>query len=523
MCQRIAAMGLTLLRLDAQGKARILEGSSDPIRLLVKSGRFALSVRKHWAQLCAGDSPLVTLWPGCYLVPCRGPRGTRSNSPFSVLYPVLILGEELLTGEPFADPHTTRRLASSLIRRDEAIRLATTLTWMAEDNQHLERIDSEVNGLSSELAETYEELSLLYKLSTHLTVTQQPARIVAETLDELQQVVGLSWICLALVPQEDRLADMHRWMFVAGIDDRLTDRAKQAADELNQRYAESNTPIIIEDTRATGLTATSQLGINALIVPMHIEGKLIGTLFGGDRLDGQPISSVDTKLCDALSHSLAIFLENHMLYEDAQSMFLGVLHALTRAIDAKDSYTHGHSERVALVARMLAEQIGLDGHTCERIYLAGLVHDVGKIGVPEAVLSKPGRLTDDEFGLIKMHPRIGADILRDIRQMSDLIPGVLYHHERFDGRGYPSRLAGENIPLFGRIIGLADAFDAMSSHRTYRRAMKLPDVLAEMQRCAGSQFDPQLIEPFLKLDLSSFEAQLLEHEHLHTGNSIKAA
>jgi len=191
---------------------------------------------------------------------------------------------------------------------------------------------------------------------------------------------------------------------------------------------------------------------------------------------------------------------------------MGTLHALTNSIDAKDSYTHGHSERVALMSRLLAQAAGLDPHVVERVYIAGLIHDVGKIGVPEAVLCKPGHLTQEEFDMIKLHPEIGSKILQDIRQMQDLVPGVLYHHERWDGRGYPHNLRGKEIPLFGRVIGLADAFDAMSSNRTYRQALDHKQVINEIKRCAGSQFDPELAQIFVNLDFTPFYELIQKHQ-----------
>src|SRR5690606_26088192 len=157
---------------------------------------------------------------------------------------------------------------------------------------------------------------------------------------------------------------------------------------------------------------------------------------------------------------------------------------------AKDRYTCGHSERVAMLARRIAQAAGLSGPQAERVHICGLLHDVGKIGVPEAVLCKPGRLNDEEFALITQHPAIGHRILKDIPMLEDVLPGVLHHHERFDGRGYPSGLAGQQIPLIARIIALADTFDAMSSTRSYRPAMPRERVLAEITREAGSQLDP---------------------------------
>jgi HD-GYP domain-containing protein (c-di-GMP phosphodiesterase class II) len=262
-----------------------------------------------------------------------------------------------------------------------------------------------------------------------------------------------------------------------------------------------------------GIDGLERIAHSLLITPLHVEGKPLGLLYGADKINpGSGLSTVDSKLCASLGSSLSIYLKNVLLYADMHSMFIGTLHALSTTIDAKDSYTHGHSERVALVSRQLAEAAGLDAQTIERIYLSGLVHDVGKIGVPEAVLTKPGRLTSEEYDLVKKHPEIGAKILEGIRQMKDLIPGVLYHHESWDGSGYPHGLAGRDIPLFGRIIGLADAFDAMSSDRTYRHAMPMHEVLDEIRRCSGRQFDPDLADVFVRLDFGPF-LDMIERHH----------
>jgi len=144
--------------------------------------------------------------------------------------------------------------------------------------------------------------------------------------------------------------------------------------------------------------------------------------------------------------------------------------------------------------------------------MAGLLHDVGKIGVPESVLQKTGRLTPEEFDQMKKHPQIGARILQDIKQIADIIPGVLSHHERYDGKGYPFGLAGENIPHMGRIICLADCFDAMTSNRTYRKALPLEVALTEIRRCAGTQFDPALTEAFLRIPLDEFRSLIRDHQ-----------
>ncbi|MCM1102371.1 MAG: HD domain-containing protein [Clostridium sp.] len=172
---------------------------------------------------------------------------------------------------------------------------------------------------------------------------------------------------------------------------------------------------------------------------------------------------------------------------------------IVNTIDAKDEYTKGHSQRVSEYAAALAAELGMREEDVERIRYIALLHDIGKIGVPDAILNKPGRLDDTEFALMKQHTVMGGDILKDISSMEDLDVGAKYHHERYDGNGYPEGLKGEEIPLVARIIGIADAYDAMTSHRIYRKRLSDEAVQREIKRCAGTQFDPGMAEAFLRL------------------------
>jgi HD-GYP domain-containing protein (c-di-GMP phosphodiesterase class II) len=191
---------------------------------------------------------------------------------------------------------------------------------------------------------------------------------------------------------------------------------------------------------------------------------------------------------------------------------MGLLHSLVSAVDAKDAYTCGHSERVALLSRFVAQEAQLPEAMVERIYTAGLLHDVGKIGVPELVLQKPGRLTPTEYDQIKRHPEMGARILADVKQLRDILPAVMHHHERYDGKGYPTGLAGKDIPMIARLICLADCFDAMTSSRTYRRALPLEVALTEIRRCAGTQFDPELTDVFLSVGVERIREVIADHK-----------
>jgi len=256
------------------------------------------------------------------------------------------------------------------------------------------------------------------------------------------------------------------------------------------------------------LTPASQ----TLAQPLLRDGRVIGALIAGNKTGPDAaISSYDTQLIHAAGGFVNAFLENSALYLEQKQLFLGTIQAVTASIDAKDHYTRGHSERVSHLSERLARAMGLADRDVEWVRISGLVHDVGKIGVPEVVLTKPGRLTDEEFSAIKRHPEIGHNILRAVAPLGPALPGVLSHHERWDGKGYPNGLSGDGIPLIARIIGLADTFDAMSSNRSYRSALTREKVLAEITRCAGSQFDPKLAPLFVSLDFSGFDALIAKH------------
>ena len=191
---------------------------------------------------------------------------------------------------------------------------------------------------------------------------------------------------------------------------------------------------------------------------------------------------------------------------------LDVVQTLAEAIDAKDKYTNGHSGRVAAYAREIAKRAGYSEKEQRDIYMMGLLHDVGKIGVPDAVINKPEKLTDEEFEKIKQHPIIGAKILGNIRDMPSLAEGARWHHERYDGSGYPDGLAGESIPEKARIIAVADAYDAMTSNRSYRERMEQDTVREQLEHGKGTQFDPGFAEIMLRMMDGDTDYRMREHE-----------
>jgi len=180
-----------------------------------------------------------------------------------------------------------------------------------------------------------------------------------------------------------------------------------------------------------------------------------------------------------------------------QRAYEATVSALCQAVETKDVYTRGHSERVSRGAVMIAREIGMRTDRTDALRLAGMLHDVGKLGVPTTVLQKSGKLTDDEYAAIQLHPMRGLDIVREIGFLDEALAGIMHHHERIDGKGYPMGLAGDEIPEFGRVLGVADAFDAMTSTRSYRGARPIPEAIEELRRWAGLQFDPAFVDAFI--------------------------
>nr|MCR5409575.1 HD-GYP domain-containing protein [Lachnospiraceae bacterium] len=175
------------------------------------------------------------------------------------------------------------------------------------------------------------------------------------------------------------------------------------------------------------------------------------------------------------------------------------IETFTGFIDAKDPYTNGHSKRVADYTRLIAEQMGIEGEELDRVFYVALLHDCGKIGVPDNILGKPGRLDDDEFEIIKSHTVRGGEILSSFKSLKNVNEGAMYHHERYDGSGYPEGRKGEDIPLIARMICVADSFDAMNSNRVYRKKLTMDDIVEEIKKNKGKQFDPDIADTFLQL------------------------
>lgn len=234
-----------------------------------------------------------------------------------------------------------------------------------------------------------------------------------------------------------------------------------------------------------------------LAVPLEARGKFIGALLlSNRRRPGHIFTKEDKDLLLTLSNNIAIAIINARLYHKMKSLFLGTITSLTRAIDAKDSYTSGHSERVMKYAVAIGREMVLGEEALENLRLASLLHDIGKIGIKESILMKPAKLLGYERRQIRQHPGIGARIVESIDDFQVIRRGILEHHERYDGKGYPNHLTSSQISLEGRIIAVADVFDALTTDRPYSKGYSKDEAFQKIEQEASSQFDPQIVTAF---------------------------
>ncbi|MBI4352520.1 MAG: HD domain-containing protein [Candidatus Omnitrophica bacterium] len=270
----------------------------------------------------------------------------------------------------------------------------------------------------------------------------------------------------------------------------------------------------------------------AVCVPSFYKKELIGILILGNKLSGEPYEEEEINLFVTLANDVAMAVKNAELiqdlkhaYEKEHRLFIQTAIALATAIDARDRYTHGHSERVSHYSMVLVKElvdagrIEYDRELMEAVQLSALLHDIGKIGIRDQILNKPATLTPEEFEVMKTHVTIGASIVKPVKGLTHLEDGILYHHERYDGQGYPFGLKGDEIPLVGRIVNVTDSYDTMITARAYKRTMAVEEAFEELKRCVGTQFDPEMVEAFCRAyekgDLTKRQYAAFDFAKLH--------
>lgn len=337
------------------------------------------------------------------------------------------------------------------------------------------------------------ELEALQQVGQALNSTLDVPETLRQVLDRACELLGARTASVMLLESDGQ----HLRIRVArGLsEDVIRSTRVRLGERISGRAAQEGTSIRLPG----GLGPQGEDIEPSLCVPLKVADKVVGVLNVRGRPEAEDFTDEDVDLATRLASISAAALENAELHDELQHLLMDSITALANSIDARDPYTRGHSERVTEYSVMLAERMGFAPDELERLRYAALLHDIGKIRIPDHILNKPGRLDDHEFEEMKRHPVYGVGIMLPVRAFRPLLPFMLHHHERFDGMGYPDRKLGDEIPLPARIICVADCFDAMTSDRPYRKGLPVSVAVEELTRNKGTQFDPTVVDRFLEL------------------------
>ena len=367
-----------------------------------------------------------------------------------------------------------------------------------EEVVHTVRRGLERKKLAAENLRLREALSL-YKVSEAIANSLSLDEVLRTVVDAALDEVAADAVLVLLEDGEGNFFERARVMredpTLANIDP-----GELSAAKLDEHF-EHEHRLKVQGNRGLSFFSRPPAGadLSSLVVTrLRMTAKTIGYMAACSFSPGKTFDEGQRKLLHMVSDRAAASIENAQLYEDLRATFKQTISGLASAIDKMDRYTAGHSERVAGYAQLLAIKLGLPEDQIEIVRQAALMHDIGKIGCV-LNLNKPGILTEREYEIFKQHPGFGRDILQPIEFLNPIIPGVHCHHERWDGHGYPDGLRGKDIPLIARIISVADVYDAMTSDRAYRKALPHDATVSELERCAGTQFDPDVANEFVEV------------------------
>ena len=344
-------------------------------------------------------------------------------------------------------------------------------------------------------------LDLLYEVGKMASSASEVSKMVDEIVTMTRQTLKAAASSVLLID------DKEQELFFEFADGAAGGVLKQARFSIQSGIAgwvaRNGRPLIVNDVdsdqrffgnvdRVTGFVTRS-----VMCAPLVARGTIIGVVEVLNKEDGSGFNEQDLETLAAVAATAAIAIENSKLHQSVIDGYKGTIKALAAAIDAKDPYTCGHSQRVVEYVLTAGVALSLPQEELEVLEYAGILHDIGKIGIKDCILCKPGNLTEEEYCTIPEHPVIGANIIDGIPFLKSAKTLVLYHHERYDGAGYPEGLSGEDIPIGARLLAVADSFDSMTTERPYRAALSVKQAIRELRRCAGSQFCPVAVEAFI--------------------------
>ncbi|OQX55729.1 MAG: hypothetical protein B5M53_03970 [Candidatus Cloacimonas sp. 4484_209] len=357
-------------------------------------------------------------------------------------------------------------------------------------------------NLIREMNERIEELSILTDTITLISSTLNLKELLKIIMERLKEVLHAEASSIFQIDEEAK----ELYCFVAtGEKGKETEEirvpwGKGIVGWVAEKGETLNVPDVKRDKRFfKGVDKKTKWETRSILaVPLKIKGKIIGVAEVLNKIGKKPFSQQDVKLFEAIAKQSALAIDNARLYTDLSDLFKSSIRALVNAVEAKDKYTKGHTERVTKYSVMIAKALNLSQSEIQRIELSALLHDIGKIGIPDKILLKPGRLTKKEYEVIKEHTVRGVMIMKPIKQLRTVLDGIKYHHEWVNGGGYPEGLKGKEIPLVARIITIGDAYDAMTTDRPYRKALSKNEAIRRLKKDSETQFDPKLVDVFIR-------------------------
>lgn len=496
------SFGVKFSLVDGESGDLLLESPEQPARdWLARSELCRQVARAGQAELIEEDSPLVTL-----ALPIARSRG--SGHVAVATFVTRAIGSDgdcraaaRLLG--LAPAEAAAWLSRQPVWPVKALqRVAELVTGHLAGAKRVGELEREAESLAVNLSSTYEEISLLHRLTQNLKISESDEDLARLALEWMQAVLPAQGLAVQFVPAADASKPLDHptgapleWLTCGNCP---VDNAQMTRLIEHLGIGGNARPLVV-NAAVTQSLDWPYPAVRQLIVAPLAEGRnVFGWLAAFNHVRGEEFGTVEASLLNSVSVILGIHSGNIELYRQQSELLTGIVRALTSAIDAKDPYTCGHSDRVAQVAVRLAKEMGCDPKSLKTIYLAGLLHDIGKIGINDSVLRKPGKLTDTEYEHIKTHVEIGHRILVDLKKLDDVLPVVLHHHESWDGKGYPQRLPAQQIPLAARIVAVADSFDAMGSDRPYRKGLPDEKIDQIFREGAGKQWDPEVVAAFFR-------------------------
>lgn len=368
-------------------------------------------------------------------------------------------------------------------------------------NNQIEMMVKDIEEKNFHLEKAVDRLKILYRISRCLTTVLNPDDVIKMIVEKSVQIMKAKTGSLMLINDKK---DALYIKYAIGMDENIVKNTLvKVGDSIAGWVAKEAKPLIVKnietDERFKMISKDKYETRSLISSPVIIKGEVVGVLNVNNKIDGSEFTEDELELLNTLAGQTAVSLENAKLYTDLQKSYFDTIRALVNAIEAKDKYTRGHSERVTCYALEMGKRLNLTPKRLEILQHASILHDIGKIGTDLNILNKSGFLTIEEFEVVKEHPLVGSQILDPISFLDDVKSIITEHHERYDGKGYPLGKKGEEILLESRIIAICDAFDAMTSDRPYRKGLSAELAIEEIKRCAGTQFDPKLVDIFVSV------------------------